>query len=400
MLGHVASSHQANPDGRDGRSPYRPGQVLVAAADADVVVAALGGAGVACRRADVPGVPVVCLELEPSDGRPSAPELVRLVRARVPGARVAVNAVLRAASHVQMAGATQVRPAGALGDLPTAETLPGSGVTVGVVDSGFCADPWFGSRVEARGQDLEAPPDSTDEPLQIATGHGTFVAGVILQHAPGARVVARRVIDDKGEVDDKTLASALDGLERVDILNLSLGGTVDDNDDANDLLATASGLMSLWERNPDLVVVAPAGNNHADERFWPARFDRVVSVAALDAAGDALAEFSNFGDWVNCCARGSGVHSRFLIWDGDVLAPPDGHHGKPKRVPSDPFEGWATWDGTSFAAARVTGAIAAAMSRNGGDGPAAVREVLGGPSGPSGGGTLVDPESFVEPVER
>lgn len=400
MLGYAATSRQGLPNGRDGRSPHRPDQLLVADVDADAVTAALARLGVVCRPELLPGLRTVCLELEPTAGRPSAPELVRLVRARVPAARVAVNRVLRAASHVQMAGATQVRPAGPLGDLPTGEGLPGSGVTVGVVDSGFCADPWFGSRVEARGQDLEAPPDSTDEPLQIATGHGTFVAGVILQHAPGARVAARRVIDDKGEVDDKTLASALDGLERVDVLNLSLGGTVDDNDDANDLLATASGLMNLWERNPNLVVVAPAGNNHANELFWPARFDRVVSVAALNAAGDALAEFSNFGDWVNCCAKGTGVHSRFLTWDGDVLAPADHHHGKPKRVPSEPFEGWATWDGTSFAAARVTGAIAAAMSRNGGDGPAAVREVLGGPSGPSGAGTVVDPESFVEPVER
>jgi hypothetical protein len=44
-------------------------------------------------------------------------------------------------------------------------------------------------------------------------------------------------------------------------------------------------------------------------------------------------------------------------------------------LPTDFPEGWASWSGTSFAAATVTGRLARLTARNGGDAHAALREL-------------------------
>lgn len=350
------SSHQA--------PSFRPHHLLVANESLGAVARRLTELGAPFRRHAIGRTGVTRLVLDPAVRLPAPPELARLLRAAEPAARVAPNRVLRLASHLHAVGASSPQPAGPLAPLPTGDDLPGHEVVVAVVDSGFCDDAWFGGQVEFReGQDEEAPPADSDT-LPFATGHGTFVAGVVLQHAPGARVVARRVVDDHGHVDDETLGRALEGLEDgVDIVNLSLGGTVDDTEDAFDLLVTANSLMNLWERNPDLVVVAPSGNLGAEDTdFWPARFDRVIAVAALGADGRP-ASFSNSGPWVNACAVGENVHSRFLTWDGKVEVPPPNDQHRYRSAASAPFQGWATWSGTSFAAARVSGVIAAATRK-------------------------------------
>lgn len=364
--------------------PVAPGELLVGSGGADVAVAALGGYGIGARPEPIAGADVVRLHLDPPPPARSIPTIVRALRRDRPGLVVSPNRLLRPASHMHTVGVRPPRPAPPLAALPTGPSLPGRGVTVGVVDSGFCPDPWFGDRVEARPEDLEGPPSGTAEVLPRPTGHGTFVAGIVLQHAPGARIVARRVIDDHGHVSDASLAAALADMEGVDVLNLSLGTGAVDRDDAVALLATANSLFKLWKKNPDLVVVAPAGNDGRDEHFWPARFDPVVAVAALAADDSGPAPFSNHGDWVDACARGEDVHSRFLHWEGDVEGPGG------ERQESEPFAGWARWDGTSFATARVSGAIAAAFDRAGkGGAHRVVDRVLSGPAPHPGFGSVV-----------
>lgn len=371
-------------------SSYAVNQMVVDDADAGAVVGRLRRLGISVGREPLSPGGVSRLRLLAAAPLP-VPDLVAALRAADPRLRVAPNHLLRPASHVHMVATRQPEPAPPLDDLPTGEGLPGEHVTVGVIDSGFCPHAWFGDRVQFRPQDVEAPPDDTKQSLPFATGHGTFVAGVILQRAPGARVVARRILDEEGHMTDASLATALADMEHVDIVNLSLGTTALERDDALALLATANSLFQLWKKRPDMVVVAPAGNDGGNVEFWPAKFDPVVAVAALNAAGTDRAEFSNFGDWVDSCSKGEDVHSRFLDWAGDVQAPPLNDHGMGKRVKSPPFDGWAIWDGTSFSAARVTGAIAAALDKAGGmTGPAAVEQVLQGPRPFPGCGAVVD----------
>src|SRR5690606_22077516 len=184
-----------------------------------------------------------------------------------------------------------------------------------------------------------------DYDLDAQAGHGTFVAGVVLRHAPAARLLARRVIGGDGVGDELDVIRALEWLaqrRRADVVNVSLGcHTFDDR--PSPLLTRA---ISALGRGT--VVVACAGNAGGDRPFWPAAMDAVVGVGALD--GGERASFSNHGPWVDACAEGVDVTSTFVSFDGTRPAV-DG-------IEPDAFEGYAVWSGTSFATPVVAGRIA------------------------------------------
>ena len=92
------------------------------------------------------------------------------------------------------------------------------------------------------------------------------------------------------------------------------------------------------------MIVASAGNDGADRPVWPAALPGVVGVGALNRS-DSPWKKSNHGPGVRAWSRGVGLDSTFV-----TLAPR--------------FAGWATWSGTSFAAAHVSGAVAAISTRD------------------------------------
>ena len=107
--------------------------------------------------------------------------------------------------------------------------------------------------------------------------------------------------------------------------------------------------------------MAAAGNQATDRPFWPAAFDSVLAVGAVDDEGGkwAPASYSNFGPWVDAVARGSNLQSTFgrgktKVAQGATISPSD---------PSIAFDGWAEWDGTSFATPIAAAMIARTMSR-------------------------------------
>ncbi|RAY10963.1 peptidase S8 and S53 subtilisin kexin sedolisin [Actinomadura craniellae] len=227
---------------------------------------------------------------------------------------------------------------------PVPAPVAGAGrrvVTVAVLDTGLSPHPWY----ERTGWYAEHPPDAaevldTDLDLELDSqaGHGTFVAGVLLQHAPAVRLRAHRVIGGDGIGDEFTVLRALARMGRPDIVNISLGcHTYDDR--PSPVLGRALAALD------GTVAVACAGNGATDRPFWPAALDQVIAVGALDGADRAW--FSNHGPWVDACAPGVDVrscHVRFpAAEDGDPPA----------------FEGYAAWSGTSFAAPAVAGTIAA-----------------------------------------
>ena len=72
---------------------------------------------------------------------------------------------------------------------------------------------------------------------------------------------------------------------------------------------------------------------------------------------------------MNCCAKGEDVASTFIDqWDGET------EEGEPSPIPLLPgqvlphpnknFDGWAAWSGTSFAAPKVSAAIADAVAQS------------------------------------
>ena len=160
---------------------------------------------------------------------------------------------------------------------------------------------WLGTRaVPLTANDVEQPQFSSGD-LNRFSGHGTFIAGVVLQCAPGAKVVAMNVFDPIGFVDDTRLANALRAVPDIQVINLSLGGPTHDN---VGLLATEQALLALAQRQPRPVVLAAAGNEGDTEPTYPAAFNGVIAVGARQAPGGGRACFSNHGIWVNACAMG------------------------------------------------------------------------------------------------
>ena len=180
--------------------------------------------------------------------------------------------------------------------------------------------------------------------LDTQNGHGSFVAGVVHQLAPELLVDPGKVLDSTGLGDDASVTREL--LQtRAPVVNMSLGGYTEDD---RAPVAMASVIRLLAQTT---VLVASAGNNGSDRPFWPAAFKGVVAVAAYDSTGQSIvaAKFSNYGSWVDVCAPGVGVVSTFATF------PPDPNQAK---AGEPVFEGWARWDGTSFAAPQVAAVLA------------------------------------------
>ncbi len=275
----------------------------------------------------------------------TVPQLVGSMRGTDPGQGAGIWPVYVAhgAPDGEFGPATTAVPTPLAGPAPQGSA--GKGVRIGVVDTGlFRGHEWLQHRAVSRGpRDDEILDDNGDKVRDFEASHGSFIAGVILSHAPGAVVIARAALDSHGIVDDPAIADAIDSLlcDDIDILNLSLGGYVDPAD-PEPFPATFRAIRRLRERNSLLVVVAAAGNDGLSQKFYPAASRRVIGVGAL-TSNLRRACFSNFGSWVDAWANGVDVESCFDL-DGQ-----------------EPAAG-AIWSGTSFAAPRVAGAIAAAMN--------------------------------------
>lgn len=231
----------------------------------------------------------------------------------------------------------------------------GRDVKVAILDTRLYAHPDLAGRFYT--EDQGSLLNQTDK-LPYHSGHATFLAGLICQRAPMVELEIHNVLSD-----ERAAATAWDVATRiaqfagsdVAVLNLSLGCYTDDGA-APLLLARAVELLT-----PGIVIVAAAGNHGsgsspagrltAHTPFWPAALDDVVAVGAHDADG-ARAPFSPVAPWISLVAPGVDVKSTYLA--GEVLVP--GYDGE---TVEREFGGYAAWSGTSFAAATVSGEIAA-----------------------------------------
>lgn len=248
-----------------------------------------------------------------------------------------------------------------------ASTTVGDGLTIGVLDTGIAFDPvvhpWLDGRFTADEKlDRDLPNDDGGSFLAHQGGHGTFVAGIASRVAPAAHLVVAKVLDAVGVGSTLELTRGIARADAVavertgrslDVLNLSLGGYTRRDQPPRVLAAV---LRSLTARGT--VVVAAAGNLGSPRPFWPAALPEVVGVGALD--GWAPAPFTNYGPWVDACAPGVDVVSTFFDERSQPLSgadlPPASSGATPLAVT---FPGYARWSGTSFAAPKVAGAIAA-----------------------------------------
>jgi subtilisin family serine protease len=250
-----------------------------------------------------------------------------------------------------------------------------------VVDTGLAAEGLVPAGLAGTGAqgDRDYPDADQDTELDAATGHATFIAGIVRRMAPSAKVEVRQVLTTFGDASDSEVAAVLTGLldEPPTVVNLSFAGYTDDDTTPP---AIAEAIAALLVEG--VVVVAAAGNDGTCRPAWPAATDGVIGVAALDDDGPAW--FTNHGPWVQACAPGVDVLSCFFAYAAAGAA--SGGGGGPEARPTggpdcdlQPDEsGWARWSGTSFAAPIVAGALARRIA-DGASPAGAVRSVVEDP---------------------
>ena len=153
----------------------------------------------------------------------------------------------------------------------------GSGVKVAILDTGSTLE-------GARNQFLVAPPENPAD----WNGHGTAVADLIRQIAPAADLLSWRVANDEGQSNSFLLAqgilAAVDA--GVDVINISMG-SYGNSAILRDAVETA--------REANVLIFASGGNEGYEQLAYPAAYEGVVGVGAVDATGTYL-NFSNSGN--------------------------------------------------------------------------------------------------------
>jgi len=272
--------------------------------------------------------------------------------------------------HVGGGGEAEPRPTGAGPGQPVfgrhQPRQRGHGVRVGLLDTRI-----FPSK-SLTGHYIAAPDDVLDPNKRSFTmfdGHCAFVASCIVQRAPAAELHVRHVLNSQGIgwAWDVAVSIAEMAQSGLDVVNLSLGEFLTDDDSAPMVLETA-----VRHFSQDTVVVAAAGNNgdareltrelvhegvKPDSASYPAALPDVVGVGALDQDGKRAAFTPSPAPWIALLAPGVGLTGAFV--DGDVTIQHKNRDGHVTSSETVHFDGTATWEGCSFAAGIVSGELAA-----------------------------------------
>ncbi len=362
---------------------YRPRQILVGATAAEQpdLIRQLRGAGASPDeqlngRFSKAGLDVRAYRLP---ARVSIPELIARLREGDVGEAapdVSPNYVFPGQPWYNGGPYGEPQNASAFLDGPVPD--PGSPV-VAVLDTGYdpaidALHPGLAARIDHVLSDDEVATEPSGYFAQEG-GHGTFVDGIVMRVAPGLRIRHARVLDPEGLGDDAMIALRV-ATDPAPVINLSLGGYTADDQPPTGL---ASAMAKLGN---SAVVVAAAGNNGSSRPFWPAAFNLVVAVGALDttSGGQQRASWSNYGHWVDVYAPGVNVRSTYLSGEWKLATDPAPWH----------LGGWAHWSGTSFAAPQVAAEIAKAV-HDGLPPLQAAHAVLGAASWVPGVGPVITP---------
>jgi hypothetical protein len=219
-------------------------------------------------------------------------------------AKVDLNHIYTAGVRASVVG-DGVMPRNAIAVPPGIDALP---LRIGMIDS--LVDVSHPSLNAANIESRSFVSDSADLP----DFHGTAIASILVANtneytglAPKADVFAAAVFerdDDKGEfASTVSLVLALDWLvgSGVNVINISLAGP------PNRLLEAA---LTQAEKR-DVLVVAAAGNGGpAAKPMYPAAYDSVIAVTAVDSDG-LVFRLANRGNYLDLAAPGVGLqHAR------------------------------------------------------------------------------------------
>ncbi len=232
----------------------------------------------------------------------------------------------------------------------------GAGVLVGIIDSGLIPrhEDLAAEHIRA-GKNytgIGSPLSTTDR-----TGHGTFIAGMLAARrnngvgiaglADAIDLLPLKCFDPNANTTVEMIISAIkDAIAAgCDVINMSFGFTT---------YSAELEQMVDAAQAAGIIMVAAVGNSPSGEPLYPASFEAVIGVGALDA-GQRVAPFSQTDRSVFVTAPGENLISLWYTADGDYKA-----------------KGY----GTSYAAAFVTALAAMAKSRYPDIRPAAFKVLL------------------------
>jgi subtilisin family serine protease len=237
--------------------------------------------------------------------------------------------------------------------------VTGSGVRVGIIDSGVYADhPDLDSTKILQGTNYRDETDAAN--TEDTVGHGTFIAGIIAAvtgngigiagMASDVELVPLKIYDRSGGTIADLVKAIYGGVDdyHCQVLNLSLGVSVN---------TTSLRNAVAYAEEQGVILVAAAGNSStanstgSDALLYPAAYDSVIGVGAVDSTG-TVCSFSQKNDSVFVAAPGESLYG--LTKNG----------------------GYRTWEGTSFSTPMVTAAAALALSMDATLTPAQFRALL------------------------
>jgi len=210
-----------------------------------------------------------------------------------------------------------------MNDLTSDSVSLGVGIKVGIIDTGIDIDhPDLVDNIKG-GYNTTSKKKSYDDD----NGHGTHVAGIIgavdndigvVGVAPKAELYAVKALDASG---NGYISDVIEGIEwcisnEMDIVNMSIG------------LESDSGLLheSILEAYAaGIRMIAAAGNNYGGTCEYPAAYDEVIGVGAIDIDGN-YASFSAI-DGVDEWAPGEEIFSSYAnasyrVMNGTSMAAP------------------------------------------------------------------------------
>ena len=169
---------------------------------------------------------------------------------------------------------------------------PNASATVAVIDSGVAEHSALNGHV-IQGYDLTGQ----NNPRYDATGHGTSVAGCIVDAAYGAniKILPIRVFG----VDFVTTSMIRQAIKTAischpTVINISYG-------------FDESAIITAMLQNTSIPVVVSAGNNGVNcDNLYPAKLSSVYTVSALATTMTRWSD-SNFGNCVDFCAPGENI---------------------------------------------------------------------------------------------
>ena len=191
-------------------------------------------------------------------------------------------------------------------------------------------------------------------------GHGTWVAGIIAAKPNDGygiagiswsdKILPVKIMTREGSGDTADLTSGIIWAANhgATVINMSVGGFPSSQ-------YVQDAINYAW--NKGAVLVAAAGNNGRQERFFPASFGNVISVSATQV-NDEFAHWSSYGDKVDLSAPGASVQTTNCT----VCTYAD----------HDSWGDHTYISGTSFATPNVAGVVALIRGRNPGWTPSQV----------------------------